>query len=131
MEKKADRQRSKHHIFKGLKFTSAALLSIVLAKELGLICPYCGYYYDFKYTEYKKKYIKHRRKAQYSICGGCSFGMALFSGIGVYCIFLWCIFVFVFYAVLCLWMGRGSCHGFCTCHTFSYRGKYELENLDK
>ncbi len=104
MEKKADRQRSKHHIFKGLKFTSAALLSIVLAKELGLLyAPTAGIITILSIQNTKRSTLNTAAKRSIAFAAAVLLAWLCFQGLG-YTVFSFGVYLFLF-STLCFACG--------------------------
>ena len=104
MEKEINRQKTKRHIFKGLKFTVAALLSIVLAKELGfLYAPTAGIITILSIQNTKRSTLNTAAKRSIAFAAAVFLAWLCFEGLG-YTVFSFGIYLF-FFSTLCFVCG--------------------------
>lgn len=104
MQKEADRQKNRHHIFKGLKITAASLLSIVAAKELGLLyAPTAGIITILSIQNTKRSTLNTAAKRSMAFAAAVLLAWFCFEGLG-YTVFSFGVYLFLF-STLCFVCG--------------------------
>lgn len=106
MQKKTDQRKNRYHIFKGLKFTAAALLSIILAKEIGLLyAPTAGIITILSIQNTKRSTLNTAAKRSMAFAAAIFLSWICFHGLG-YTVFSFGVYLFLFSTLcfICGWM---------------------------
>lgn len=104
MSKKTDKRITKLPIFKGLKFTAAALLSILAAEEIGLLyAPTAGIITILSIQNTKRSTLKTAAKRSMAFAAAVVLAWFCFQGLG-YTVFSFGVYLF-FFSTLCFICG--------------------------